>query len=63
MTIQESNNQIIDLLASGRTVKEIAGALDISAKTVSWRIAKMKKELGCTSTTQLVVKVREQPVR
>jgi len=65
MTIQESinrNNQIIDLLASGLTIKEVAQQLNISPKTVDVRLDKMRKRRGCNSTTQLVCLIREERI-
>lgn len=50
------NNQIIQLLASGYTVKEVAGLLGMKKQTVDKRIRVMRKKYQCKSAIQLVVK-------
>jgi DNA-binding NarL/FixJ family response regulator len=57
MTLQESNNRIIDLLAAGKTVKEIAEVLSMSKRTVEDRIYELRKKEKCTTVTQLVMKL------
>jgi DNA-binding CsgD family transcriptional regulator len=59
MTVQESNNRIIQLLAAGKIQKEIAAELNLSLRTVEDRILDMKRIYGCTTQTQLVVKLME----
>jgi DNA-binding NarL/FixJ family response regulator len=51
-----TNDQIIQLLGSGFTVKEIATMLNMKKKTVEWRISAMKKRNQCKTVTHLVVK-------
>ncbi len=51
-----TNNQIIQLLGSGYTVKEIAVMLDMKKYTVAKRIKTMKKKQECKTVTHLVVK-------
>lgn len=51
-----TNDQIIQLLASGYTVKEVAAMLDMKKKTVEKRICTMKKKQDCKTVTHLVVK-------
>lgn len=55
--IQVSNNQIILLLASGFTAKEIAQQLSIPHRTIEDRIHDMMKKNGARTRTQLVVKL------
>jgi len=57
MTIQESNNRIIQLLADGKTVKEVADLLSMPRRTVEDRILGMRKTNRCATVTQLVVKL------
>lgn len=51
-----TNDQIIELLGSGFTVKELSNILGMNKKTVEKRISTMKKKLQCKTVTQLVVK-------
>lgn len=51
-----TNDQIIQLLGSGYTVKEIAVMLKMKFVTVRKRIVTMKKKQDCKTVTHLVVK-------
>lgn len=51
-----TNDQIIELLGSGYTVKEIAVMLNMKFVTVRKRIVTMKKKQECKTVTHLVVK-------
>ena len=51
-----TNDQIIQLLGSGFTVKEIAVMLDMKKFTIQKRIKTMKKKQDCKTVTHLVVK-------
>jgi len=51
----KTNDQIIQLLGSGFTVKEVAAMLDMKKKTVEKRISTMKRKENCKTVTQLVV--------
>jgi DNA-binding NarL/FixJ family response regulator len=51
-----TNDQIIQLLGSGFTVKEIAEMLQMKKKTVEKRISTMKRKQDCKTVTHLVVK-------
>ena len=51
-----TNDQIIQLLGSGYTVKEIAVLLNMKFVTVKKRIVTMKKRNNCKTVTHLVVK-------
>lgn len=51
-----TNDQIIQLLGSGFTVKEIATMLNMKKKTVEKRISTMKRKQDCKTVTHLVVK-------
>lgn len=57
MTLQESNNRIIEMLAEGKTAKEIARELAMSRRSVEGRIYRMRKKEQCASATQLVAKL------
>jgi DNA-binding NarL/FixJ family response regulator len=57
--LTDSNKQIIELLASGKTVKEAASILKMNNRTVEDRILEMRRQLNCINTTQLVVKIFE----
>jgi DNA-binding NarL/FixJ family response regulator len=51
-----TNDQIIQLLGSGFTVKEVAAMLKMKTKTVEKRISTMKRKQDCKTVTHLVVK-------
>jgi DNA-binding NarL/FixJ family response regulator len=51
-----TNDQIIELLSCGYTVKEVANMLNMKTKTVEKRISTMKKKQECKTVTHLVVK-------
>jgi DNA-binding NarL/FixJ family response regulator len=51
-----TNDQIIQLLGSGYTVKEIADMLNMKKCTVDKRIKTMKRKQDCKTVTHLVVK-------
>lgn len=53
----QTNQDIIRLLAEGKTAKEVAAELDIKTKTVRNRLRKMRKDYHCITITQLVVTV------
>lgn len=56
-TLTEKNQKIIQLLAHGKTIKEVANEINMKAKTVKARIERMRKDYSCTNTTQLVVTI------
>lgn len=53
--MNNSNDNIIALLGSGYTVKEVANMLGMKTKTVEKRIVTMKRKNQCKTVTQLVV--------
>lgn len=55
--LQPTNQEIIRLLAEGKTVKEVAHVLAVKPETVTKRIQRMKALHRCLSVTQLVVRV------
>ena len=57
MTIQDSNREIINLLAEGKTTKEVAAKLKMKTRTVIDRLETLKKKHHCTTITQLVLKI------
>lgn len=50
-----TNRTIVELLAKGKTVKEIASDMKMNLHTVTKRITTMKKKNNCLTVTQLVV--------
>jgi len=46
--------EVLQLLAEGRTMKEIAGILKITARTVAFHKYSMMEELGIKSSAELV---------
>lgn len=53
--ITKTNQEIIELLAQGKTVKEVAAGMEMNRRTVEKRIGAMKKRFKCLTVTQLVV--------
>jgi DNA-binding CsgD family transcriptional regulator len=51
--LTETERQIAELIASGRTYREAANALFISPKTVQWNLSKVYKKLGIRSRAEL----------
>lgn len=49
-----TNRQIVELLAAGKTVKEIATEMNMKNRTIEKRIKTMRKEHNCLTVTQLV---------
>jgi DNA-binding CsgD family transcriptional regulator len=48
-----TERRIAELIAAGRTYKEVADALFISPKTVQWNLSKVYKKLGIKSRAEL----------
>jgi DNA-binding CsgD family transcriptional regulator len=51
--LSETERQIADLVAQGRSNKEVAAALSLSPKTVEWNLSKVYAKLGVRSRTEL----------
>ena len=51
--LSETERQIADLVAEGRTNKEVAAALSLSPKTVEWNLSKVYAKLGVRSRAEL----------
>ncbi|MBV8711368.1 MAG: helix-turn-helix transcriptional regulator [Solirubrobacterales bacterium] len=45
--------EIARLVAAGRTNREVAAALHLSARTVEWNLSKLYRKLGVRSRTEL----------
>ena len=56
--LSETERRIADLVAQGRSNKEVAAALSLSAKTVEWNLSKVYAKLGVRSRTELVSRMR-----
>ena len=50
-----------DLVAAGRSNKEVAADLGISPKTVAWNLSKVYTKTGVASRTELVIHTRGRP--
>jgi DNA-binding CsgD family transcriptional regulator len=53
-TLSPRQLEILDLVAEGRTSKEIASALGISESTVNWHLANVFAKLGASSRAEAV---------
>ena len=51
--LSETERQIADLVAKGRSNKEVAAALSLSPKTVEWNLSKVYAKLGVRSRAEL----------
>jgi DNA-binding CsgD family transcriptional regulator len=55
--LTETERQIADLVARGRSNAEVARALSISPRTVEWNLTKIFRKLRVTSRTELAAKL------
>jgi DNA-binding CsgD family transcriptional regulator len=51
--LSETERRIADLVAEGRSNKQVAAALSLSPKTVEWNLSKVYAKLGVHSRTEL----------
>ncbi len=58
--LSETERSIAELVAAGRTNHEVAGALQISAKTVEWNLSKIYRKVGVRGRTQLAAALAAQ---
>ena len=56
--LSEMEGRIANLVAAGRSNKEVAADLGISPKTVAWNLSKVYAKTGVSSRTELVIHVR-----
>jgi len=54
---KENQKIIVQLLADGKTVKQIAGELNMNCRTLEGWIYKLRKNHKCDNVTQLAVKI------
>jgi DNA-binding CsgD family transcriptional regulator len=59
--LTETERQIADLVASGRTNREVAAALFVSPKTVSSSLGRVYRKLGVASRTEMAARLRGDP--
>jgi DNA-binding NarL/FixJ family response regulator len=59
--LTDTERNVADLAARGRTNQEIADTLHLSPKTVEWNLTKIYRLLGLRSRTELALKVRGFP--
>ena len=59
--LSATEEQIAELVRSGRSNKEIAAALHLSVKTVEWNLSKIYRKLGVRSRTELGAAFRREP--
>ena len=57
--LSEKEKDIIDLLARGKTQKEIARDLFMSIGTVEAKTAALRRRFDCVNSTELVAKYKE----
>jgi DNA-binding CsgD family transcriptional regulator len=56
--LSETERRIADLVAQGRSNKEVAAALSLSPKTVEWNLSKVYAKLGVRSRAELASRRR-----
>ncbi len=59
--LSETEAQIAELAAAGRTNAEIAARLVMSPKTVKWNLSKVYRKLGVRSRTELAAALASRP--
>lgn len=52
--ISSSDREVIQLVAEKKTAKEIAQRLELSPRTIEWRIAELKRKLELAATEELI---------
>ncbi len=58
-SLDETDKQILMLLAEGKTIKEIAWKIAKRSSNIEYRLRTMRKHYGCLNTTQLISKLAE----
>jgi DNA-binding CsgD family transcriptional regulator len=48
----------VELVAAGRTTREVAEEMFVSAKTVEWNLTRIYRKLGVRSRTELAARER-----
>ena len=56
-TLTATEERVAELVAAGRTYREVADALFISPKTVQWNLSKIYRKLGVRSRAELAAKL------
>jgi len=54
--LSATEEQIVGLVARGRTTREVADEMHVSAKTVEWNLTRIYRKLGVRSRTELAVR-------
>jgi DNA-binding CsgD family transcriptional regulator len=54
--LSATEEQIVGLVARGRTTREVAGEMHVSAKTVEWNLTRIYRKLGVRSRTELAAR-------
>lgn len=57
--ISEREKEVLELLAAGRSNKEIANQLDVSPNTVKTHVAKLYEKLEVSRRTEAILRARE----
>jgi RNA polymerase sigma factor (sigma-70 family) len=53
-TLSRRERQVLELVAAGKTSKEIAETLQISEPTVKWHVSRAARKLGARSRAEAV---------
>jgi DNA-binding CsgD family transcriptional regulator len=60
--LTETEQQIADRVAAGKSNAEVAGELFLSPKTVEWNLSKIYRKVGVRSRSELAAKLAKRPV-
>jgi DNA-binding CsgD family transcriptional regulator len=60
MDLTESEQQIAELVAAGRSNRDVAAALFLSPKTVSASLGRIYRKLGVTTRTEMAAQLRDE---
>lgn len=61
LALTPTEERVADLVAAGRTNREVAESLFLSVSTVEWNLSRIYRKLGVRSRTQLAAALRERP--
>ncbi|TML27055.1 MAG: helix-turn-helix transcriptional regulator [Actinobacteria bacterium] len=60
-SLTAGERRVAELVAQGWTNVEVAGALNVHAKTVEWTLTNVYRKLNLRSRTELAIHVARQP--
>jgi DNA-binding NarL/FixJ family response regulator len=58
--LTETERRVVELVATGRSNREVARELVLSTKTVEWNLSKVYRKLGVRSRAELAARLAGQ---